>query len=289
MSKNIKTTALVLTLLLAFLCGFGLGKNRGFHLNINNNPYGTTAPAETADATPADATTAPAENSDDAAQKAEKATKALKVPKGTEAVVTAFNKALNRTKRTETLTVEKTATLDLQPGEISPGLAKGAAQAALKNSLRPGTETFSVQPADGKKEAVTAKDVVDPMGKTAKLDPAQVLSAKAKAKDGGYVITIKLKPETASFDGEKTKQAKVHASCMTLPDPAELRAFGVKVKAAKLEYSATVLRAKVDSSGKVVKLQYTVPFSAGLMGKYFLLHLDAAVTGTYKQTVTLTY
>ena len=93
----------------------------------------------------------------------------------------------------------------------------------------------------------------------------------------------------ASFDGEKTKQAKVHASCMTLPDPAELRAFGVKVKAAKLEYNATVLRAKVDSSGKVVKLQYTVPFNAGLMGKYFLLHLDAAVAGTYKQTVTLTY
>ncbi len=285
MSKNIKTTALVLVLLLAFLCGFGLGKNRGFHLNINNNPYGTTAPADKTDAAPADATTAPAEP-DSAPAEPDKPQKPLKAPKGAEAVVAAFNKAVNRSKRAETVTIEKAATLELQPGAVKPGLAKGAAQAALKNSLRPGTETFSIR-AD--KDAVTAKDVLDPQGKAAKLDPEKVLAAKAKAKDGGYVIVIKLKEETASFDGEKTKGAKAHSACLTLPDPAALRAFGVKVKAAKLQYPATVIRAEVNSSGMVTKLQYKVPFSAGLMGKYFLLHLDAAVDGTYVQDVTLTY
>lgn len=285
MSKNIKTTALVLVLLLAFLCGFGLGKNRGFHVNFNNNPYGTTAPADKSDAAPADATAATAEP-DDAPAAPDKPQKALKAPKGTEAVVAAFNKAVNRSKRAETVTIEKTAVLELQPGEVQPGLAKGAAQAALKNSLRPGTETHSIR-AD--KDAVTAKDVLDPLGKAAKLDPEKVLAAKAKAKDGGYVIVIKLKPETASFDGEKTRQAKGHAACLTLPDPAELRAFGVKVKAAKLQYTATAIRAEVNGSGLVTKLQYTVPFSAGLMGKYFLFHLDAAVDGTYEQIVTLTY
>lgn len=286
MSKNIKTTALVLVLLLAFLCGFGLGKNRGFHLNINNNPYGTTAPADKTDAEPVDATTAPADTADDAPAKA---TKPLKAPKGTEAVVAAFNKAVNRTKRTESVTIEKATTLELQPGAVSPGLAKGAAQAALKNSLRPGTETVTVRPADGKKDAVTAKDALEPLGKAAKLDAGRVLAAKAKAKDGGYVIVIKLKEETASFDGEKTKQAKGHASCMTLPDPAQLQAFGVKVKAAKLQYTATAIRAEVNADGLLTKVQYTVPFSAGLMGKYFLMHLDAAVDGTYSETVTLSY
>ena len=117
----------------------------------------------------------------------------------------------------------------------------------------------------------------------------QCIIEEAKAKDGGYVIVIKLKEETASFDGEKTKQAKGHASCMTLPDPAQLRAFGVKVKAAKLQYTATAIRAEVNADGMLTKVQYTVPFSAGLMGKYFLMHLDAAVDGTYSETVTLTY
>ena len=104
MSKNIKTTALVLVLLLAFLCGFGLGKNRGFHVNFNNNPYGTTAPADKSDAAPADATAATAEP-DDAPAAPDKPQKALKAPKGTEAVVAAFNKAVNRSKRAETVTI----------------------------------------------------------------------------------------------------------------------------------------------------------------------------------------
>ena len=107
MSKNIKTTALVLALLLVFLCGFGLGKNRGFNLNINNNPYGTTAPAED-DAEPADATTEPADD-----QTADtKPAKPLKAPKGVEAVVSAYNKAVNRAKRAETITIHKTVTLE---------------------------------------------------------------------------------------------------------------------------------------------------------------------------------
>ena len=116
-----------------------------------------------------------------------------------------------------------------------------------------------------------------------------MIAAKAKAQDGGYVIVIKLKPETASFDGKQAKQAKVHSTCLTLPDPAELRAFGVKVRAAELQYTASVIRAEVNSNGLVTRLQYKIPFSAGLVGKYFLFHLDAAVEGTYHQNVTLTY
>jgi len=285
MSKNIKTTALVLLLVFSFLCGFSMGKDRGFHLNYNNNPYGTTAPEEKNEAVPVDATTAPAESSAEAVpQKTDsQPAKALKVPKGAQAVVTAFNKAVNRTKRAENLTIEKTVTLDLQPGAVAPGLAKGAAQAALKNSLQPGTEVITIRAGD----AQTAKDVLAPAGKAAKLNPDQVLSAKAKAKDGGYVIVIKLKEETASFDGEKTNPAKAHSTCLTLPDPADLHAFGVKVKAAKLQYTGTVVRAEVNSSGTLTMIQYKVPFQAGLMGKYFLSRLDATVSGTYHETVSL--
>ncbi len=294
MSKNIKTTALVLVLLLAFLCGFGLGKNRGFHLNFNNNPYGTTAPSEKSDAVPVDATTAPADETPaDTTPTDAKPTKPLKAPKGVEAVVAAYNKAVNRAKRSD-LTIQKTAALELTPGEIAPGLAKGAAQATLRNALPPMEKEYKV-PAGGAaagkagKSDLTAKDVLAPAGKAAKLTPDMVTAAKAKAKDGGYVIVIKLKKETAKLNEETVKQAKNHAAALTLPDPAALHAFGVKVSKAALRYDGTTLRATIDSSGRLVKLQQTLPFSARLKGKYFLFNLNAAVDGSYQETLTLTY
>lgn len=292
MSKNIKTTALVLVLLLAFLCGFGLGKNRGFNLNFNHNPYGTTAPTEKADAAPVDATTAPA---DSAAPQTpdKKPAKALSAPKGVDAVIAAYNKAVNRAKRSD-LTIQKTATLELMPGEISPALAKGAAQATLRNALPPMEKEYKVPAGgtaakEGAKSDLTSKDVLAPAGKAAKLTPDMVTAAKAKAKDGGYVIVIKLRPETAKWTGEKTKQAKNHAAALTMPDPASLRAFGVKVGKAALRYEGTTLRATVDSSGNLVKLEQTLPFSAALKGKYFLFSLSAKVDGKYTETAVLTY
>lgn len=281
MSKNIKTTALVLALLLVFLCGFGLGKNRGFNLNINNNPYGTTAPAED-DAEPADATTEPADD-----QTADtKPAKPLKAPKGVEAVVSAYNKAVNRAKRAETITIHKTVTLEMQPGEIAPGLAKGAAQSAIKRAVQPIDQTFKVR-SDGKEKDKTAKEILSPAGKASKISADDVTAAKAKAKDGGYVIIIKLKDEAAAYKNDKVKQAKAHAAGLTMPDPSAMTAFGVKLMAAKIKYSGTTLRATIDSSGNLVKVEYKIPFSATLTGKFYVSKMSAAIDGTITETAEL--
>ena len=281
MSKNIKTTALVLALLLVFLCGFGLGKNRGFNLNINNNPYGTTAPAED-DAEPADATTEPADD-----QTADtKPAKPLKAPKGVDAVVSAYNKAVNRAKRAETITIHKTVTLEMQPGEITPGLAKGAAQSAIKRAVQPIDQTFKVR-SDGKDTDKTAKEILSPVGKASKISADDVTAAKAKAKDGGYVIIIKLKDEAAAYKNDKVKQAKAHAAGLTMPDPSAMTAFGVKLMAAKIKYSGTTLRATIDSSGNLVKVEYKIPFSATLTGKFYVSKMSAAIDGTITETAEL--
>lgn len=282
MSKNIKTTALVLVLLLAFLCGFGLGKNKGFNLNINNNPYGTTAPAEDDDVTQVDATTEPADD-----QTAEsKPAKPLKAPKGVDAVVSAYNKAVNRAKRAETLTIHKTVTLEMQPGEITPGLAKGAAQSAIKRAVQPIDQTFKVR-SDGKDTDKTAKEILSPAGKASKISADDVTAAKAKAKDGGYVIVIKLKDEAAAFKNDKVKQAKAHAAGLTMPDPSAMTAFGMKLMAAKIKYSGTTLRATIDSSGNLVKVEYKIPFSATLTGKFYVSKMSAAIDGTITETAEL--
>ena len=281
MSKNIKTTALVLVLLLAFLCGFMLGKDKGFNLNFNNNPYGTTAPADD-DTAQVDATTEPADE-----QPADsKPAKPLKAPKGVEAVVSAYNKAVNRAKRAETITIHKTVTLEMQPGEIAPGLAKGAAQSAIKRAVQPIDQTFKVR-SDGKEKDKTAKEILSPAGKASKISADDVTAAKAKAKDGGYVIIIKLKDEAAAYKNDKVKQAKAHAAGLTMPDPSAMTAFGVKLAAAKVRYSGTTLRATIDSSGNLTKVEYKIPFSATLSGKFYFSKMSAAINGTITETAEL--
>ena len=279
MSKNIRITALVLVLLLTFFSGFALGKSKGFNLNITNNPYGTTAPDKDKAKTTTEPTTAPAAPETDS----KKPTKPLKAPKGADAVVAAYNKAVNAAKRSETLTIRKTVTLQMEPGAIKPGLAKGASQSAIKNAVNPTEETYTVK--SGAEQ--TAKDILAPAGKASKLRPDDVIAAKAKAQDGGYVIVIKLKPETASFDGETTAQAKAHSACLTMPDPAAMTAFGVKLKTAEVNYTGTTLRATVDNSGKLTKVEYTLPFSAALTGKFYLSKWNAAVDGTMTETMEL--
>ena len=285
MSKNIKTTALVLTLLLAFLCGFMLGKTKGFNLNINNNPYGTTAPADTKDAAPVDATTEPAADTADKTDDAKPAKK-VTVPKGVDAVVSAYNKAVNAAKRSEDVTIKQTVALQMEPTDVSPKLAKGAAQSAIKRAVQPLDQTYTIR-SDGKKADKTAKEILAPAGKASKLSADDVLAAKAKAKDGGYVIVIKLKDEAALYKNEKVKQARAHASCLTVPDPSAITAFGLKVSTASLKYSGTVIRATVDSTGKLTQVQYTVPFTAKLAGKFYLSKMNAAIGGTITETVAL--
>ena len=142
MSKNIKTTALVLVLLLAFLCGFGMGKNRGFNLNYNTNPTGTTAPAE---AKPVTITTEPQADSTDkpAADTAKIEVKPApkKAPTTPKDVVAAYNNAVNTAKQREKLTIVKTRTLDLTPGDTKPSMAKGAVKSALEKAVQPLDET----------------------------------------------------------------------------------------------------------------------------------------------------
>lgn len=287
MSKNIKTTALVLVLLLAFLCGFGMGKNRGFNLNYNVNPTGTTAPAE---AKPVNITTEPqAESTDKPAAdtgKVEVNPAPKKAPTTPKDVVAAYNNAVNTAKQRETLTIEKTRTFDLTPGDTKPSLAKGAVKSALEKAVQPLDETtFAVD----KDSEQTAETLLSPAGRYANLKLSGVAAAKAKKTDTGYSITIKLKDETARLKNGKPAGAKMHNASLSAIDPTEIKAFGLKAQNMKLQYSGGVIRATIDRKGRLTSYQYTLPFTGKMTGKYFFFSLNTAFEGTITESVKLSY
>ena len=286
MSKNIKTTALVLVLLLAFLCGFGLGKNRGFNLNINLNPAGVT---DTTEAKPADA--AADTESDKTEKTAEDAKKAAvkpapkKAPKTEKEVIAAFNNAINSAKLTENLTIEKTRTLDLTLGDTTPARAQKTVASALEKAVQPVDEAYVID----KDSKQTAEDLLSPAGRLANLKPGGVTAAKAKKTDSGYTITIKLKDETARSSEEKTTNAKMHSASLTPLNPTGLKAFGLKVRNVRLQYSGTVIRLNIDKQGRLTDYRYTLPFSGELTGKRLFSSLQTAFDGTITEKVVLTY
>lgn len=286
MSKNIKTTALVLVLLLAFLCGFGLGKNRGFNLNFNTNPTGTTAASDTKQA---DATTEPqsdpADKAADNTQKAAVKPAPTKAPKTEKEAVAAFNNAINSAKQAEHLTIGKTRTLDLTLGDTKPSLAKKAVTSALEKAIQPVDETYTVDA--GSKQ--TAEELLSPAGRLANLKLSGVSSAKAKKTDTGYTVTIKLKEETASSTADKTVNAKMHNASLTLVNPAELKAFGLKAKDVRLQYSGAVIRLTIDKQGKLTGYQYTLPFTGEISGKHLFFPLQTAFEGKITENVVLSY
>ena len=287
MSKNIKTTALVLVLLLAFLCGFGMGKNRGFNLNYNVNPTGTTAPAE---AMPVNITTEPqAESTDKPAAdtaKIEVKPAPKKAPTTPKDVVAAYNNAVNTAKQREKLTVVKTRTLDLTPGDTKPSLAKGAVKSALENAVQPLDETtFAVD----KDSEQTAETLLSPAGRYANLKLSGVAAAKAKKTDTGYSITIKLKDETARLKNGKPAGAKMHNASLSAIDPTAVKAFGLKAQNMKLQYSGGVIRATIDRKGRLTSCQYTLPFTGKMTGKHFFFSLNTSFEGKITESVKLTY
>ena len=287
MSKNIKTTALVLVLLLAFLCGFGMGKNRGFNLNYNTNPTGTTAPAE---AKPVNITTEPQADSTDkpAADTAKIEVKPApkKAPTTPKDVVAAYNNAVNTAKQREKLTIVKTRTLDLTPGDTKPSMAKGAVKSALEKAVQPLDETTFTVDKDSKQ---TAEVILSPVGRLANLKLSGVAAAKAKKTDTGYSITIKLNDETARLKNGKPAGAKMHNASLSVIDPTEIKAFGLKAQNMKLQYSGGVIRATIDRKGRLTSYQYTLPFTGKITGKYFFFSMNTSFEGKITENVKLTY
>ena len=305
MKQETKLVAIVLTLLIVFLCGFGLGASKGITVTVNGGavqtagpadaaPADTTtqpaAPATTQPAAPADTTTQPAAPADTTTQPAADAgASSAAVPSTTAEIVAAYNKAVNDAKHyTGKVTLKKHDIIDVQLRDL-PAVAEKVITPVIANLTKtePKEETFE----NGKGTADTTRElknwIIPGGGRDAALQEAGVANATATANaDGGYTMVITLVAETSTFDGTKTTSEPTHHK--SIMDPLELGSLDlgpISITNADLSYPGATMTATVDAQGRLVKLEQKLPLEGTGSGKAVIsltLNLGGSMDGNYE-------
>ena len=304
MKQETKIVAIVLTLLIVFLSGFGLGATKGINIKIEGAavqtggeatlaPQTTTAaPApQTTTAAPAPQTTTAAPSGDTTtAAPAESTTAApsgnSSVP-GTKAeIVAAYNKVVNEAKAyTGKVTLKKHDIINVALPESA---ASKILNPIIANLTKTSPEEYTF---DGGKDvndpARFVSHKIVPNGRDVNVQEAGIANATASATaDGGYTMSITFIAETSTFDGTSTTSEPTHHK--SAMDPLELGSLDlgpVKITNADMRYPGATMTATVDAQGRLVKLEQKLPLEGSGTGKAGIpltLEITGSMDGTYE-------
>ncbi len=304
MKQETKIVAIVLTLLIVFLSGFGLGATKGININVNGGAavqtVVTAAPAETTTAAPTTAAPAPVETTTAAPATDAPATEApaettaapaadagsVTVPQTKAEIAAAYNKVVNEAKAyTGKLTLKKH---DI----INVALPESAASKILNPVIANLTKTSPEEYVfDGGKDVNDPNRYVShkivPNGRDVSVQEAGLASASATANaDGGYTMTLTFIAETSTFDGtSNTSEPTHHKSAMDPLDLGSLDLGPVSITKADMKYPGATMIATVDGQGRLVKLEQKLPLEGSGTGKAGIsltLEITGSMDGTYE-------
>ncbi|MCM1545029.1 MAG: fibronectin type III domain-containing protein, partial [Ruminococcus sp.] len=206
----------------------------------------------------------------------------VKTAADTAKIVSAYNTAINNAKKLKKGTVTYTSTIDMKCTDCSAKSIINVLNTVLKN-MSGESETVKYNLAQD-----SAAEIIPPYGKNAKLSTANVASATEKKTDSGKVLTIKLKSETATFDGKKSVKAVGNESVTNTLDFADLD-LGIKVKSSKAVYSGTQLTATLDSKGRLTKLVIKMPLTFSMTASISEVTLSSTIKGNSTDLYTIKY
>lgn len=312
MKQETKIVAIVLTLLIVFLSGFGLGATRGIKITVEGGAAvqtggdvakpadttttaatTTTAPAPTTTAPAGDTTTAPAGDTTTApagdTTTAAPSTDGVKVPSGNAEIVAAYNKAVNDAKHyTGKVTLKKHDIINVELKDL-PSIAAAIINPVVANLTKTEPKEAVFENAVGVDDNTRQLShwIIPGGGRDAALQEAGVASASATANaDGGYTMVITLVAETSTFDGTATTSEPAHHK--SIMDPLELGSLDlgpITISNADLRYPGATMTATVDSEGRLVKLEQKLPLEGtgtGKAGISITLNLGGSMDGNYE-------
>ena len=305
MKQETKIVAIVLTLLIVFLSGFGLGATRGINIKIEGAavqtggqvaqvaPETTTQAPQTTTAAPETTTQAPAADATTQAPAADATTAApagdsgsVKVPSGTAEIVAAYNKVVNDAKHYEgKVTLKKHDIINVA---LPDGAASKILNPVIANLTKTSPEEYVF---DGGKDVNDPNRYVShkivPNGRDVNVQEAGIANATATANaDGGYTMSITFIAETSTFDGTSTTSEPTHHK--SAMDPLELGSLDlgpVTITNADMRYPGATMTATVDSQGRLVKLEQKLPLEgsgSGKAGISLTLEITGSMDGTYE-------
>lgn len=211
------------------------------------------------------------------------------VPSTPEEVVAKYNEVINNAKKEQNMTLHKTQNISLECTDCSVGFLKSAVTSLLGTFMKPVDETYTIS-GGVDSQGKTTTDFILPQGRDAALTVDGVASATATPSGDGYVMNIKFKSETSTFDGTNTVNPVYHESAMIPLNLASLELpAGATISEAEMSYPGATIEATVNGDGKLTKVVLDLPMSGSGTGGYNSISLSVGVSGSMAETYEITY
>lgn len=308
MKNALRVIAIVVVAALLFGVGYGIGSHKGINItvqyagsasaqgsastpkvNTDTKPVTTTAPSQQAPTTNAPA--ADDTKTDEKPAADTESGNSSAIPSTPEEVVNKYDELINTAKKEQNVTIHKTNNVSLECTDCSVSILKGGVNAILKAFMKPTDETYTISGGqDSAGSGKTATDFILPQGKDATLKAEGVETATATPSGDGYVINIKLKSESSTFDGTTTISPANHESAMIPLNLATLELpAGAQITKADMQYPGASIEATVDGSGKLTKVVLALPMEGSGTGELKGMSLSVGVKGQLDETYEFTY
>lgn len=212
------------------------------------------------------------------------------VPKGltVQQVCDAYNSAINALKGNKApLTVHKDEKIDMTITEFSLPAPMEQVNSVMRSIVPDTLEDYSFE--NGirtDKSKAELNNTFPPFGKNSTVGEANVSVAEITQTAEGKEILIKLIPEKSSYDGTATTPTPNMSSILDPLDFATFNMGPIGIQKAELSYPDTILRATVDSSGRLSRLVIELPVVTSCTGGMSVftadVGLDMKVTTIYE-------
>lgn len=198
-----------------------------------------------------------------------------------EDVLNFYNDSMNSA-YAKNVTVKKTQTVNITVEEVTGGKT---VENLLNNTLIPkfaGTKELENSFKDGiAQDGTKITEFVSPAGLTVE----GIASAKAEKVGENYEVEIVVIPESSTV----SKLPKYNSLCAHPLDLSKVDVSPAKITTADFNYPGTVLKATVDSKGKLLNASIDMPLNGSGKGTAFFVSMSAKLSGSFEQNCTFTY
>ncbi len=311
MKKEIKSIAVVLSVLIVFLAGVGLGTNQGVNVNIGgsfevNNSGSDSVVAQTtvattqattqsttaaqADSGETEQTTAADSSNEDTTQETTEEAATSSLPSTTEEIVAKYNEVINNLKAESYVQIDKVQDIEVNITDCSISMATSLIDAAIGAVMS--ADSWSATFTDGvADDGNTLDGQTYPADQECILEAAGVESATCTDNgDGTYTLEIAFISENSVFDGtSSTPETTYNEQAL---DPINLATFeipGITITAADMNYPGSIITATINADGKIIEQIVHLPMDGSGTGSISFFSPTVTLDGFADTTFTFSY
>ena len=211
------------------------------------------------------------------------------VPKKTNDIINTYINGVNALKNTQDFSMKKVDTLNVNITDVQ--ITGGS---ALKNTVMefannliapPEPESYTFVGGTDSATGATPNSTIAPLNVAAQCNPDAVTNATATpSSDGGYTVTLTLKPETQTM----YSPAPNLSTMVEVIDVSSLLPSGATMSELNIDYAPSTIKAVFDSQGRIMSMEHKLTSKGGGTGK-MIVSVQMTMEGTYTSNYTINY